>query len=704
MNKKTSTFGNIFQTAKSANLSQHTDILLALCIACILFVLLFPVNVFFIDVLLAISISLSVMILMTSLFIEKPLDLSAFPMILLVTALMRLALNIASTRLILSNGHSGHSAAGHVIEAFGSFVMGGNIVIGLIVFAIITIINFIVITKGSGRIAEVAARFSLDAMPGKQMAIDADLSAGLIDEETAKTRRKELEDESTFYGSMDGANKFVRGDAVAGLLITVINLVGGIIIGMVQKGLTFNTALTSYTLLTIGDGIVSQIPALIVSLAAGLLVSKSGVRGSADKAIFGQFAKFPMAMFMTSGVMCFMAIMPGLPAFQFLIIAAGAAALGKYATIMEKQAPIKEQQQKAKQEQQAKEAQENKEESAAKSLHLDVISLELGYNLLSLVNHYKGQKLTDQIKSLRKQLAKDLGFIIPSVRIHDNLQLANDQYQIKIKDIEVASGNVQNDKYLVMNPVSDEINLIGEETTEPAFGLKAMWVDENQKDQAIFKNYTVIDPPTVIITHLTEIIKDNITELLSYSETQKLIDEIDEAHKKLIEDTIPDKVAIGTLQRILQALLAENISIRDLPLIIEAAAEGTANSKNIMLITETVRSRLNRQISHNNTSSDGFIDVIMLSHTWEQKFFEALQPKNDGNELAMPPSAIQEFMAMSKKVLDKLAMEGKTPAILVAPNIRFFVRQIIARQNSATSVLSHNEIHPKAKIRTIGQI
>jgi len=683
------------------------EIGLALFIIGVILVLLFPVNVMVIDFLLAMSITISIMILMTTLFIEKPLDFSVFPMILLVTAIMRLALNIASTRLILANGHTGPTAAGHVIDAFGNFVMGGNIVIGLIVFGIITIINFVVITKGSGRIAEVAARFSLDAMPGKQMAIDADLSAGLIDEETAKKRRKEIEDESTFFGSMDGSNKFVRGDAVAGLLITFINFIGGIIIGMVQKDLTFDAALQSYSILTIGDGLVSQVPALIVSLAAGLLVSKSGVVGSADKAIFGQLAKYPRAFGMASFVMICMSFMPGIPAMHFMTMAllmGGAAWVLGNATNPDSAASSVLDVLKGNKTEE-KEAEPEAEETLNQTLQIDPIKLELGYNLLSLINYRKGHSLTEQIKSLRKQIAKDMGFIIPSIRIHDNMQLPTNTYIIKIKGIECARGELYSDKLMVMDPMGGEIMIAGEKTKEPAFGLPATWIEEKYKEEANFRNYTIIEPPTVLITHLTEVVKDNITDLLSYSETQKLLDAIEGDNRKLVNDTIPEKISLGGLQRVLQSLLSESISVRDLPSILEAISESSASTKNISLVTEMVRSRLSRQITHENTAEDGYIHIITLSPEWERAFAESISDVGgDEKILSMEPTKIQEFMTIAKAKLDDAALQGSTPAIVTSPFIRYYVRSVVVRFSPLTKVLSQNEIHMKAKIKTMGQI
>jgi flagellar biosynthesis protein FlhA len=687
---------------------QNTDIALAVGVVGILLVLLFPVPVLILDVLLAFSITISVIILMTTLFINKPLELNVFPTLLLVTTMLRLSLNIASTRLILSEGHTGTSAAGYVIEAFGGFVMQGNVVIGIIVFIILTIINFMVITKGSGRIAEVAARFSLDAMPGKQMAIDADLSAGLINEEEAKSRRKNIEQESTFYGAMDGANKFVRGDAIAGIMITVINLIGGIIIGMVQKGLSFDNAIQTYTILTIGDGLVSQIPSLVISLAAGLLVSKSGVIGSADKAIFGQLGQYPKSLWLSCGVTGLMAFLPGLPfvPFFFLSLASGFTAKTLDSTFKEKGVDDAATGGKAGavpglgSDTPAADT----EEQVSQTLQLDSVRLELGYELLSLVNSPLGQKLTDQIKALRKQIIKDLGFVMPAVRIQDNLKLSSNEYVLRIKEIDCGRGIVMVGKLLVMDPRGQEIKIPGTDTTEPTFGLPAKWIDENLREEALFNNFTVVDPATVITTHLTEIVKENITELLSYSETQKLLDEIGEEHKKLVKDVVPEIVSISTLQKVLQALLSEMISIRDLPLILEATADAVKVSTSLNIISEMVRMRLARQISNANTSPDGYIAVVTLSQEWEETFTSHLVGDSDDKQLSLPPSKLQEFVARVKKVYDEQAMRGQIPVLLTSGTTRPYVRSILERFRATTTVMSQNEIHIKSKIRTLGSI
>jgi flagellar biosynthesis protein FlhA len=704
-------------TAKSA--LGRSDIFFAIGIIAILLVLLVPIPPVLLDLLLGVSITLSVLILMTVLFVEKPLALSSFPTILLIATMLRLALNIASTRLILSHGHEGTDAAGHVIEAFGTFVMGSSVLIGAIIFAILTIINFIVITKGSGRIAEVSARFSLDAMPGKQMAIDADLSAGLVTEDDAKRRRKELEDESSFYGSMDGASKFVRGDAIAGLLITFINFVAGIIIGTVQRDLEFSEALHTYTLLTVGDGLVTQIPALIVSTAAGLLVTKAGVSGSAEKAVLGQLSKYPSALGITSGLLLMLSLAPGIPMLPFLSLSvltgyigyhmfklglktSDLTAVGQGNALMRGGAPSAGGMMQPASA--GGDTARTPEEQVSEFMTIDSLRLELGYGLLPLINYQKGHRLTEQIKALRRQMARELGFIIPAVRIQDNMQLPANTYVVKVKEIECGRGEIRSDMLLVMNPSGSKINLPGEETVEPTFGLPAMWIAEQYREEALFRNYTVVDPPTVVTTHLTEVIKENMPDLLSYVETQKMVDDLPKPQQKLVNEIIPSQITISGVQRILQNLLNELISIRDLPTIIEAIAEASRVTQNVTLITEHVRMRLNRQISTANTVEEGYIPILAMSPAWEQIFVEALSGTGDEKVLSLAPSKIQEFINTVRKKYDQFALQGDMPILLTSPTIRPYVRSIIERFRPSTTVLSQNEIHPKSRIKTLGQL
>lgn len=687
------------QLANAFNMLKRGDVALALGVTTILVVLILPMPSWMLDLSLAVSMAFSVLILMTVLFIGKPLEFSSFPTVLLIATMMRLALNLASTRLILSEGHSGTDAAGKVIEAFGFFVMSGSFVIGMIIFGILVIVNFIVITKGSGRIAEVSARFSLDAMPGKQMAIDADLSAGLIDEASARARRKELEDESTFFGSMDGAAKFVRGDAIAGLMITFINVIGGMIIGVAQKDLTFGEAAETYTLLTVGDGLVSQIPALIVSTAAGLLITKSAAAGSMDKAVVGQLSGYPLALGLSSFLMLALALLPGIPAVPFLALAGIAGGFAWLASRRNANVAA-EQAQVAAAEAQAPVA----EEPIAQALQIDHVRLELGYGLLPMINGQGGQRLTDQIKSLRRQLAQEIGFVMPSVRIQDNLQLPANTYIIRVKEIEAGRGELRPNMLLVMDPRGEKIPLPGEDTVEPTFGLPALWCDESSREEALFRGYTVVDPPTVVTTHLTETIKENMAELLSYAETQKLLDEQDSEQQKLIGDLIPSQITVGGLQRVLQNLLSERVSVRDLPTILEGVSEACGYTRNVTAITEHVRARLARQISNEQANAEGFIPMVTLSPEWEQSFAEAIVGEGEDRQLSMAPTRLQEFITAVRQTFERHAMLGESPILLTSPPVRPFVRSIVERFRPSTVVLSQNEVHAKAKIKTLGQI
>jgi flagellar biosynthesis protein FlhA len=676
------------------------DIALAIGILAILVVLLLPLPPMLLDFALAISITFSVLILMTALFIKAPLEFSAFPTVLLIATMLRLALNLASTRLILSHGHEGTSAAGHVIEAFGNFVMGGNFVIGIIVFTILVIVNFVVITKGSGRIAEVAARFNLDAMPGKQMAIDADLSAGLIDEKEARRRRKQLEDESAFYGAMDGASKFVRGDAIAGLLVVFINVIGGMIIGIAQQGMPFVDAASSYTLLTVGDGLVTQVPALVVSTAAGLLVSKAGLGEAADKALLRQLSGYPNAVAMAGAVMIVMSLLPGIPTLPFMLLGGGASALAYLIYKRGKEQVVAE---AKKAETEAKAA--PVEEPVTAALKIDDLKIELGYALLPLVNSPDGtDRLTEQIKALRRSLAMEMGFVMPAVRILDNVQLEANAYIIKIKEVEAGNGRVWPGQFMVMDPAGGQVSLPGTHTTEPTFGLPATWVDSSLKEEAAVRGYTVVDAATVLATHLTELLKTNMSDLLSYGEVQKLLKELPKEQAELIKDIVPSLITVTGIQRVLQYLLSERISIRDLSTILEGIADGLSHTRNPALLAEHVRTRLARQICAQNTMPAGYLPLIALSAKWEQAFAESLVGQGDERQLAMQPSRLTEFIALIRERFEEAARQGEAPVLVTSAAIRPFVRSIVERFRAQTTVLSQSEIHPRARLKTVGSI
>jgi flagellar biosynthesis protein FlhA len=681
-------------------LLRRGDLLLAIGIMTILVVLILPLPPILLDLFLAFSIILSVLILMTALFIHTPLEFSSFPTVLLIATMLRLALNLASTRLILSHGHEGTAAAGHVIEAFGNFVMGGNFVIGIIVFTILVIVNFVVITKGSGRIAEVAARFHLDGMPGKQMAIDADLSAGLIDETEARRRRRQLEDESGFFGAMDGASKFVRGDAVAGLLVVFINVIGGMIIGILQQGLTFGEAGRSYTLLTVGDGLVTQVPALIVSTAAGLLVSKAGVSGAADKALLKQFSGYPQALGMSGAVMLIMSLLPGIPTLPFMLLGGGASALAYFNDRRAKRLVAADAAKVT-----AAAAAPPAEEPISTALRIDDLKIELGYALLSLVNGPNGSdRLTEQIKALRRSLALEMGFVMPAVRILDNVQLEASAYTIKIKEVDAGSGRVWPGQYMVMDPAGAQVNLPGLHTTEPTFGLPATWVDAVLKEEASIKGYTVVDAATVISTHLTELLKSNMSELLSYGEVQKLLKELPKEQGELVKDIVPSLITISGIQRVLQTLLAERVSIRDLSTILEGIAEALPATRNPIMLAEHVRVRLARQVCAQHSSAAGYLPLIALSAKWEQAFAESIVGQGDDRNLAMQPSRLSEFITLVRERFEEAGHQGEAPVLVTSAAIRPFVRGIVERFRTQTSVLSQSEIHPRTRLKTVGSI
>lgn len=682
-------------------LLKRGDLAFAIGVMTILVVLILPLPPLLLDMFLAVSIIISVLILMTALFIQTPLEFSSFPTVLLIATMLRLALNLASTRLILAHGHEGTDAAGHVIQAFGNFVMSGNFVIGIIVFTILVIVNFVVITKGSGRIAEVAARFHLDAMPGKQMAIDADLSAGMIDEKEARQRRKNLEDESGFFGAMDGASKFVRGDAIAGLLVVFINVLGGMIIGIAQQGLPFSEAARTYTLLTVGDGLVTQVPALIVSTAAGLLVSKAGITGAADQALLRQLSNYPKALGMSGAVMLIMALLPGIPMLPFLALGGGASTL---AFLIDKR---NKDNLAADKDREAKTATSTAlaEEPISATLKIDDLKIELGYALLPLVNGQNGgDRLTEQIKALRRALAVEMGFVMPAVRILDNVQLEANSYVIKIKEVEAGNGKIWPGQFMVMDPTGGQVNLPGVHTTEPTFGLPATWVDESQKEAASLKGYTVVDAATVLSTHLTELLKANTSELLSYGEVQKLIKELPKEQSELVKDIIPSQITMSGAQRVLQMLLAERVSIRDLPTILEGIADALPSTRNPVMITEHVRARLSRQICAQHSTPMGYLPLIALSTKWEQAFAESIIGQGDERILAMQPSRLSEFITLVRERFEDAAREGEAPVLVASPAVRPFVRGIIERFRSQTSVLSQSEIHPRVRLKTVGSI
>ena len=676
----------------------NRDIAFAAVVILVLGMLFVPLPPALLDLGLAISLSISVLVLMVSLWIVRPLDFNSFPTVLLVVTMLRLSLNIASTRLILSEGHTGPGAAGGVIEGFSQFIVGGDFVIGTVIFLILVIINFIVITKGSTRIAEVSARFYLDSMPGKQMAIDADLGAGLINDQEARRRRKELEDESSFYGSMDGASKFVRGDAVAGLIITAINLVGGALIGILQHDMSVSDAMSAYMTLTIGDGLVSQVPALVVSLAAGLIVTKGGTVGAANEAVIRQLGGFPKALYMSALLLFGMGLLPNFPLLIFAALAIILAGLGAFV-----------------QRQEAREAERREIEAAAEGtspdmspeevlkdlMRVDPLRLELGAGIVPLVDNQEAA-LPSRIQGLRRMFGRDYGFVLPALRIRDEASLATDSYTIKVNGVPVATGRISPGKVMAILPPGEERDIPGERGRDPSFGLDVVWVNPEEGADLERDGLTVVDAENVITTHLTEVIRENMPEFVTYAATQALVADQDRDYQKLVAD-LPGGSPVVLLQKVLQGLLAERISIRNLPVIIEAIAEiGRPTSPQIAI--EHVRRRLSRQICDGLVDETGQVQVITLASAWEAEFTAAVRVEGDATGFLLPPKRAQDFVLAARAVIQKFAQEHSFPAILVDQEVRPHVRAMLERVSPRTPILSHAEIHRLARIRTVGTI
>jgi flagellar biosynthesis protein FlhA len=677
------------------------DVGFAIGIVFILTVLFLPLPPFLLDLGLSFSIALSVLILMVALWIQRPLDFSAFPVILLIATLLRLALNIATTRLVLSHGQEGVQAAGNVIAGFSNFVMGGDFLIGTIVFIILITVNFLVITKGATRIAEVGARFTLDAIPGKQMAIDADLTAGLIDERQAMHRRRELEEESAFFGAMDGASKFVRGDAIAGLIITAVNIFGGILIGTLRHGMTFAEATDVFVKLSVGDGIVTQIPALIVSLAAGLLVSKGGTRGSADKAVFDQLGNYPKAVLMAGAVMFLLALAPGLPFLPFATLGAIMAAVSYMVPRRQAELRVREEQEARQVEE---EAQEEARSSVRESLRTSEVELSLGRQLSSalIASH---TELAQRVAKMRRKFAKQYGFIVPDIKLSDDLSIEPKTYQIKIHGTMVASGELRIGDVLVITGDGPKPNIPGDETREPAFGMKAIWVSETFANMARREGFTPVDNISVLLTHLGEIIRNNLAQLLSYKDMRGLIERLDSEYRRLVDEIIPAHLTYSGLQAVLKLLLAERISVRNLHLILEAIAEVAPHVRRVEQLAEHVRMRLAQQIC-GDLVDGGVLKVLRLGNRWDLVFHQALKrdSKGDVAEFDIDPRLIEQFSNEATKVIRGLMDEGNNFVLVSAPDARPYVRMVVERLFPTLSVLSHLEIARSVPIKSLGTI
>lgn len=678
--------------------TKNVDLLVALTLMAILAVMLVKLPPFLLDIALTLSLTSSILILLVSLYTKKALDFSVFPSLLLLSTLFRLSLNVATTRIVLSDGHNGASAAGAVIHAFGSFVVGDNYVIGLIVFVILVVINFVVITKGSGRVAEVAARFTLDAMPGKQMSIDADLNAGLINEDQARKRRREIESEADFYGAMDGASKFVRGDAIAGIVITAVNVIGGLLVGVMQHGLDLSTAAQYYTKLTIGDGLVSQIPALIISTAAGIIVTRTGSGEDMGSEVVSQLFVNPRALYISSGVIGALGLIPSLPTVPFFIIGGGMAGLGwvigRYKAEEAEAARQKADEVSSKPE---KERIEN-------LLPLDIIELEVGYGLINIVESDQSGDLLERIGSIRKQFALDLGIVVPSIHIRDNLQLDPGAYRVLIKGNKVGGGNLRPEYLLAMDPGNTVGNVEGIPTKEPAFGLDALWVSKGQKEEAELAGYTVVDLPTVMATHITEIIRTHAHELLGRQEASSLVDNFKKLYPKVVEELIPDPLPLGTVVRVLQNLLREQVSIRDLLTIFETLADEAQRTKDGELLTEAVRKALARGITSRYRNDDGRVPVLSLDPQLEELIANSLLQTEQGVQLVMDPRiahAMIEGIAGSIESHPEIAGQ---PVLLTSPTARRHIFKLTHRFIPQLVVLSHNELTADAQIAPVAQV
>ena len=676
----------------ASGMKEKSDIFVAVSVVFVILIMIVPLNSFFMDIFLTLSISLSILILFIGMYIHKPLDFSVFPSVLLIVTLFRLSLNIATTRLVLVHGDEGAHAAGYIIKGFGTFIVGGNYVVGAVVFFILTIINFVVITKGAGRVAEVAARFTLDAMPGKQMSIDADLNAGLIDDAGARKRRETVEMEADFYGAMDGASKFVRGDAIAGIIIIFVNIVGGLVIGVVQKGMSFNDALTVYTILTIGDGLVSQIPALLTSTAAGIIVTRAASETNLGSAIVTQLFTQPRAMLLASIVILCIGFVPGIPLVPFLVLSSCTFGTSYLVGKSKKEEIVS-----------VPEVTGEEREKGELIQPMEILEIEIGYGLIPIVDAEQSGELLDKIRAIRKQMAIELGIVVPPMKLRDNLQLKAGEYLILLKGIEMGRGELMPGNILAMGPEDKQKTIDGIPTREPVFNLDAYWIKDKDRDQYVAAGLTVVDHPTIIATHLTEIIRNNAHELVTRQETQKLIDAVSSTHQKVLEEITQNQINAGIIQKVLQNLLREQVSIRDLVTILEAVADASSTSRDPELITEFVRQRMSRSILKPYLI-DGILNLMILEKSLEEKLINSLQPSDQGTYLALD-------LAFSQRMIEKVGNEAKKamlqniqPIILVHPVLRGKLRRFLERYIQGITVISHNEIPPQIKIQSMGVI
>jgi flagellar biosynthesis protein FlhA len=681
-------------------ITQNSDLAIAVGLLLTLGVMIIPIPPILLDLCLTFTISFSIIILLMSIYSKKPLDFSTFPSVLLVATFLRLSLNVASTRNILLNaGDNGVNAAGEIIRSFGTFVVGGNYAVGIIIFIILVIINFIVITKGAGRVAEVAARFTLDAMPGKQMAIDADLNAGLITDEQAKARREEVGAEADFYGSMDGASKFVRGDAIAGIMITAINIIGGIIVGMAQNDLSFSQATEVFTLLTVGDGLVTQIPAIIISIAAGVLITRNASDSSLGLGaqIGKQFSVHPKAMYIAGGVLFVFSLIPGLPKLPFIIIGSAICYLGFR---IDRKIDLDAQAVKIAEVEDTK----SRPETLEDLLNVELVELEVGYGLVNLVDAEQNGDLLERITHIRKQFALDWGLIIPSVRIKDNLELKPGGYTVKIKGIQVGEGELLPDHFMAMDPGSVIEKMEGIDTKEPVFGLDAVWIGEDQKDDAQYNGYTVVDNSTIVATHITEILKMNLHELFGRQELVRVLDNFKEVYPKVVSDLVPDIVPLGVVLKVSQNLLREGVSIRDLRTILESLAEHGPTIKDPEHLTELVRQSLYRTITESIRSNQGDIPYFGLDRGIEEMISQNIIQTEEGQKLSLEPTVVQNILASLNEKIEEATSVGEKMVILCSPFIRNHFKRLTEKILPNLVVVSHNEISPEANFRSLGTV
>lgn len=675
-------------------IQQYSDVIIAAAIITIVLMMIIPLPTMLLDLLLCLNVTLALTIVLVTIYNVEALDLSVFPSLLLLTTLFRLALNVSSTRLILLEGY-----AGEVITAFGNFVVGGNAVVGFIVFVILIIIQFIVITKGAERVAEVSARFTLDAMPGKQMSIDADLNQGAITDAEARKRREKIQREADFYGAMDGASKFVKGDAIAAIIIIIINITGGFIIGMVQRNMTVTQALQNYTLLTVGEGLVNQIPALMISTATGIIVTRAASEGNLGSDLVSQLFRNSRVFFIVSGVLILMAIVPGLPGIPFTCLSLIAAFIGY--SLKKSQAETEETTTTAKQEKKKQEA--TKPENIVSLLQVDPMELEIGYSLIPLVDTGQGGDLLERIVMIRRQCALELGLVVPTIRIRDNIQIKPNAYIIKLKGIEIAKGELMLDHYLAMNSGTVFEEVPGIETTEPAFGLPALWIAEAQREQAELNGYTVVDAVSVLATHLTEVIKAHADEILGRKETQDLVENLKKANPSLVDEVIPELMNVGEIQKVLSNLLRERISIRDMGTIFEVLADYGRATKDTDILTEYVRHAMARQITQQNIQNN-VIPCVTLDPAIENRIAGAVQRTDRGSYVSMEPDVMQRLLTALNTELTKLTNMGYQPIVLTSPAVRPYFHNLVERSIQGIIVLSHAEIEQSVELQILGVV